>query len=74
LVTSVTPIVAVVIGDDEKARKVVGNVKEIEAHEFAAAVLTNEHLQLLSYYTEEGSVGTSTGREIWRKRDRGVTS
>jgi glucosamine--fructose-6-phosphate aminotransferase (isomerizing) len=41
LVTSETPVFAVVIGDDEKARKTVGNVKEVEARDAPVVAITD---------------------------------
>ena len=41
LVTEKTPIFAVVIGDDEKARKTVGNVKEVEARDAPVVAITD---------------------------------
>jgi len=41
LVTSETPVFAVVVGDDEKARKTVGNVKEVEARNAPVVAITD---------------------------------
>jgi len=41
LVTQNTPVFAVVIGDDEKARKTVGNVKEVEARDAPVVAITD---------------------------------
>jgi len=41
LVTSETPVFAVVIGDDEKARTTVGNVKEVEARDAPVVAITD---------------------------------
>jgi glucosamine--fructose-6-phosphate aminotransferase (isomerizing) len=41
LVTENTPVFAVVTGDDEKARKTVGNVKEVEARDAPVVAITD---------------------------------
>ena len=41
LVTDNTPVFAVVIGDDERARKTVGNVKEVEARDAPVVAVTD---------------------------------
>jgi len=41
LVTDDTPVFAVVVGDDEKARKTVGNVKEVEARDAPVVAVTD---------------------------------
>ena len=41
LVTENTPVFAVVVGDDEKARKTVGNVKEVEARDAPVVAITD---------------------------------
>ncbi|SDM92195.1 glutamine--fructose-6-phosphate transaminase [Halogranum gelatinilyticum] len=41
LVTAETPVFAVVTGDDERARKTIGNVKEVEARDAPVVVVTD---------------------------------
>jgi glucosamine--fructose-6-phosphate aminotransferase (isomerizing) len=41
LVTEETPVFAVVLGDDERARKTVGNVKEVEARDAPTIAVTD---------------------------------
>jgi glucosamine--fructose-6-phosphate aminotransferase (isomerizing) len=41
LVDSETPVFALVVGDDEKARKTVGNVKEVEARDAPVVAVTD---------------------------------
>ncbi|WP_324665329.1 glutamine--fructose-6-phosphate transaminase (isomerizing) [Haloarcula sediminis] len=49
LVTSETPVFAVVIGDDEKARKTVGNVKEVEARDAPVVAITDGQTDVHRY-------------------------
>ena len=49
LVTQNTPVFAVVIGDDEKARKTVGNVKEVEARDAPVVAITDGQTDVERY-------------------------
>ncbi|MDS0259782.1 glutamine--fructose-6-phosphate transaminase (isomerizing) [Haloarcula sp. S1CR25-12] len=49
LVTADTPVFAVVIGDDEKARKTVGNVKEVEARDAPVVAITDGQTDVHRY-------------------------
>jgi glucosamine--fructose-6-phosphate aminotransferase (isomerizing) len=49
LVTDKTPVFAVVIGDDEKARKTVGNVKEVEARDAPVVAITDGQTDVHRY-------------------------
>jgi glucosamine--fructose-6-phosphate aminotransferase (isomerizing) len=48
-VTEKTPVFAVVIGDDEKARKTVGNVKEVEARDAPVVAITDGQTDVARY-------------------------
>jgi glucosamine--fructose-6-phosphate aminotransferase (isomerizing) len=41
LVTDNTPVFAIVTGDDERARKTIGNVKEVEARDAPVVAITD---------------------------------
>jgi len=52
LVTEDTPVFAVVVGDDEKARKTVGNVKEVEARDAPVVAVTDGQSDVERYADE----------------------
>jgi glucosamine--fructose-6-phosphate aminotransferase (isomerizing) len=49
LVTESTPVFAVVVGDDERARKTVGNVKEVEARGAPTVAVTDGRSDVARY-------------------------
>jgi glucosamine--fructose-6-phosphate aminotransferase (isomerizing) len=52
LVTEETPVFAVVTGDDERARKTVGNVKEVEARDAPVVAVTDGASEVERYADE----------------------
>jgi len=63
LVTEDTPVFAVVTGDDERARKTVGNVKEVEARNAPVIAVTDGESDVERYADEVLSV-PATGEKV----------
>ena len=59
LVSEDTPVFAVVIGDDERARKTVGNVKEVEARDAPVVAVTDGQTDVERYADHVLEVPTS---------------
>jgi glucosamine--fructose-6-phosphate aminotransferase (isomerizing) len=62
LVTADTPVFAVVTGDDEAARKTIGNVKEVEARDAPVVVVTDGVAEASRYADHVLEVPATDGR------------